>query len=211
MTESLLRLSRPLVLASASPRRRQLLRQIGAEFRVVVSNADENAVPTHLAPDVYVQRLAAMKARAVAESLQESAIVIGADTTVVFQGEILNKPLDARDAEAMLTRLSGNTHEVFTGIALVCRDESGQIKRSLEAVARTEVRFRPLEAREIQEYVAGGSPMDKAGAYGIQDDFGAVFVEEIRGCYYNVVGLPLELLYRKLRELESGNGATALV
>jgi septum formation protein len=203
----MLHLSRPLILASASPRRQQLLRQIGADFRVVVSNADEDAISTDTPPDEYVRRLAAMKARAVAGGLRESAIVIGADTTVVFEGDILNKPLDASDAEAMLTRLSGNAHEVFTGIALVRVGGDGQIERSLEAVARTEVRFRPLEAGEIREYVAGGSPMDKAGGYGIQDDFGAVFVQEVHGCYYNVVGLPLELLYRKLREIDSGESA----
>jgi septum formation protein len=186
----------PLVLASASPRRSSLLKQLGIEFRVIASAFDESTVPTTLTPSDYVQCLAREKALYVAQRLSENAIVIGADTTVVLEGAILNKPTDAADAARMLRLLSDRTHEVFTGIALV----ETITKRVVSDVGRTEVRFRELSDTEIVAYVASGAPMDKAGAYGIQDDFGAVFVREIRGCYYNVVGLSLELLYRRLKE-----------
>jgi septum formation protein len=196
MMRSLLTLPAPLVLASASPRRKKLLEQIGLEFQVKVSAFDEDTVPTHLPPPDYVQLLAQSKALAVAQNLDFKAIVIGADTTVVLDGQILNKPTDAADAARMLALLSNRTHEVCTGIALV----ETTTNRTATDVCRTEVRFRALDAAEIAAYVASGSPLDKAGSYGIQDDFGAVFVQEIRGCYYNVVGLPLELLYRRLGE-----------
>ena len=124
----------------------------------------------------------------------------GADTTVVLQGYILNKPLDAADAVRMLSMLSNRTHEVFTGIALIECSADGSARKIITDVSRTEVRFRRLSADEIRSYVASGSPLDKAGGYGIQDDFGAVFVEAIHGCYNTVVGLPLELLYRRLLE-----------
>jgi len=195
-----LALHAPLILASASPRRKKLLEQLGADFRVVVSAFDEEAVPTHIPPPEYVQTLAKSKALHVAETLGESAIVIGADTTVVLHGYILNKPHDAADAVRMLSMLSNRTHEVFTGIALVECASDGSIVNTITDVSRTEVRFRQLSTEEIRGYVAGGSPLDKAGSYGIQDDFGAVFVEGIHGCYNNVVGLPLALLYRRLQE-----------
>jgi septum formation protein len=196
MMRSLLALPAPLVLASASPRRKKLLEQIGLEFQVKVSAFDEDSVPTHLPPPDYVQLLAQSKARAVAQNLDFKAIVIGADTTVIVGGQILNKPADAADAARMLGLLSNRTHEVCTGIALI----ETATNRIITDVCRTEVRFRALDTVEISGYVASGSPLDKAGSYGIQDDFGAVFVQEIRGCYYNVVGLPLELLYRRLRD-----------
>ncbi len=195
-----LQLHAPLILASASPRRKKLLEQIGLDFRVVVSAFDEDVIPTDISPQDYVQILAHSKALHVAQKLGEPAIVIGADTTVVLQGYILNKPRDAADAVRMLSMLSNRTHDVFTGIALVeCRAD-GSVTKSVQDVCRTEVRFRQLSTEEIRGYVIGGSPLDKAGSYGIQDDFGAVFVEGIHGCYNNVVGLPLELLYRRLQE-----------
>jgi septum formation protein len=196
MMRSLLTLPAPLVLASASPRRKKLLEQIGLEFQVNVSAFDEDSVPTHLSPPDYVQLLAQSKALAVSQNLDFRAIVIGADTTVVLDGQILNKPTDVANASRMLALLSNRTHEVCTGIALV----ETATNRIITDVCRTEVRFRALDTAEIKAYVDSGSPLDKAGSYGIQDDFGAVFVQEIRGCYYNVVGLPLELLYRRLRE-----------
>ena len=195
-----LQLHAPLILASASPRRKKLLEQLGLDFRVVVSAFDEDVIPTDISPQDYVQILAHSKALHVAQKLGEPAIVIGADTTVVLQGYILNKPRDAADAVRMLSMLSNRTHEVFTGIALVKCDADGSITRVIKDVSRTEVRFRRLSTEEIRGYVIGGSPLDKAGGYGIQDDFGAVFVEGIHGCYNNVVGLPLELLYRRLQE-----------
>jgi septum formation protein len=193
---SLIYLPAPLVLASQSPRRKKLLEQIGLSFTVQVSTFDESTIPTDLPPQEYVQVLAKSKALAVAQQRTSPAIVLGADTTVVLDDEILNKPVNASDAARMLGLLSNRTHEVCTGIALVDTAQN----RIITDVARTEVRFRALKEEEVVEYIKSGSPLDKAGAYGIQDDFGAVFVQEIRGCYYNVVGLPLELLYRRLQE-----------
>ena len=195
--EPLLTLDIPLVLASQSPRRRQLLTQLGLQFSVMPAHIDELSMPLSLPPADYVQSLARNKAMAIAESLQEeSVLVLGADTIVVIDGEILNKPLHEQDAFCMLKRLSGRTHTVFTGLALI----ESISKKTIVEVKQTDVRFRELQDDEIHAYIATGSPMDKAGAYGIQEDFGAVFVESISGCYYNVVGLPLEMLYSMLRE-----------
>lgn len=193
----MLSLSLPLILASASPRRSHLLKQIGLEFTVRPSEVDESLFSvTEVDPSDYVQLLAETKALDVASKLTEPSIVLGADTIVVLDGLILGKPTDREDAFRMLKGLSGRTHTVYTGIALV--DSSSE--RVSVATARTEVTFRKLDDDEIIGYIAGGSPMDKAGSYGIQDDYGAVFVSNIVGCYYNIVGLPLELLYRTLKE-----------
>ncbi len=190
-------LQRPVVLASASPRRKQLLEQLGMTFTIQPSAVQEEAVSLSLHPALYVQTLAAHKARDIAQhaGLPES-VVIGADTIVVHNSRILNKPVSPEHAREMLLALSGQTHTVYTGIALV----DSATKRELTDVQQTEVVFRALMDEEIDAYIATGSPLDKAGAYGIQDDFGAVFVERINGCYYNVVGLPLPLLYQRLRE-----------
>lgn len=191
----LLGLPRPLVLASQSPRRQTLLRHVGFNFDVVVPNVDEEGVPTTMPPDAYVMHLAEAKARRGAELVDQPSIVIGSDTTVVLDGEVLNKPTDRDDAIRMLSMLSGRTHTVYTGISLV-DSLSG---RSTTTSRHTHVTFRHLDADEIAAYVNSGSPLDKAGAYGIQDDFGAVFVRHVEGCYYTIVGLPLELLYTTLR------------
>jgi septum formation protein len=180
---------RKIILASKSPRRAQLLRQIGLDFSIEES-AVEEAMETHLSPESVVRVLSLQKAEDVA-SRHPEAIVIGADTIVVLDGEKLGKPVSPREAEEMLGKLSGRTHEVYTGFALV--DSSR--KRNYIDFERTEVTFRRLRREEITAYVAGGSPMDKAGAYGIQDDFGAVFIERINGCYYTVVGFPLAKYY----------------
>ncbi len=192
---TLLRLPLPLVLASQSPRRQALLRHVGFIFDVVVPDIDEDAVSTALDPADYVVQLASLKAQRGAELVSQPSIVIGSDTTVVLDGMVYNKPTDAPDAVRMLTTLSGRTHTVYTGIALL----DSRTMYCTTAVRATHVTFRDLDAREIQSYVASGSPLDKAGAYGIQDDFGAVFVSRVEGCYYTIVGLPLELLYTELR------------
>lgn len=194
----LLHLPVPLVLASQSPRRQSLMRHVGFVFTSVVPSIDEDAVPTSLVPADYVQELAWRKAQRGAELVDGDAIVIGSDTTVVLDGQVLNKPADADDAVSMLRRLSGRTHTVHTGLALVGRGRGLASRRSSRA---TNVTFRDLSDEEIHAYVGTGSPLDKAGAYGIQDDFGAVFVSRVEGCYYTIVGLPLELLYTELREL----------
>ncbi|MBS1561662.1 MAG: septum formation protein Maf [Bacteroidetes bacterium] len=185
----------PLVLASRSPRREALLRHVGFVFDVIVSDVDEDAVSTSMDPAHYVAHLAELKARRSAELVSRPSIVIGSDTTVVLDGLVLNKPADADDAVRMLSMLSGRTHTVYTGIALL----DSRTMEATSAVRSTHVTFRELDAMEIQAYVSTGSPLDKAGAYGIQDDFGAVFVSKVEGCYYTIVGLPLELLYTELR------------
>ncbi|MEY2719829.1 MAG: hypothetical protein RLZZ273_1195 [Bacteroidota bacterium] len=191
-----------LVLASQSPRRSALMRHVGFSFDTIVPNVDEDSVPTSMQPSLYVEHLALLKASAAAAMVSENAIIIGSDTTVVLDGAVLNKPRDASDACRMLRRLSGRTHTVHTGLALV---HTGHPAKHVRVSSRaTHVTFRELSDSEIQAYVASGSPLDKAGAYGIQDDFGAVFVHRVEGCYYTIVGLPLELLYTELRELVKG-------
>lgn len=179
----------PFILASASPRRQTLLARLGVRFEVDPSNVDET-VDEHAAPEATATRLALEKAWDVAERHPE-ALVLGADTIVVIDGKVLGKPASATDAIAMLTCLSGRTHRVYTGIALI-HPASG---RALAECETTEVTFAHMSDREKLEYVATGSPLDKAGAYGIQDDEGAWFVSGIVGDFYNVVGLPLHRLY----------------
>ena len=179
-----------LVLASQSPRRREILLQAGIPFTVRVTDVDESVLAGETAA-AYVQRLAEAKARAVEAVAGET--VLGADTTVVIDGEILAKPEDAGDARRMLRLLSGRRHEVLTGICL---------RRGAEAIhdcASTAVVFAALSEREIAEYVASGEPMDKAGGYAIQG-LASKFVEGIEGDYFNVMGLPVALVYRYLRE-----------
>ena len=129
-----------------------------------------------------------------------SALVIGADTLVFFNGKILGKPNSPEEAKTMLSKLSGNVHSVYTGVALVKTDEAGNILQEKTFVEETKVYFGNLSREEIDNYVEEGNPMDKAGSYGIQDDRGALFVKRIEGDYYNVVGLPLHSLYRKLKD-----------
>ncbi len=184
----------PLILASQSPRRAALLKQIGFSFEQVHSNADEKIISTKT-PEENVQEIALQKARVVVEKFTQG-IIIGADTIVCIDGNILGKPKTSDEAIMMLESLSGRTHTVFTGFALL----NASTKKEYVDYEKTEVTFRALREKEIQEYVASGSPMDKAGAYGIQDDFGAVFVEKICGCYYNVVGFPLAKFYIALEK-----------
>lgn len=183
----------PFILASQSPRRRRLLARLGLEFTVHVSPAEE-VIPPDADPASLVETLAREKAAPVADA-HPDALVLAADTVVALDGAILGKPASRTEAATMLQRLSGTTHTVYTGIALVHR----RTDRTVTAVEATEVTFGVLDAEEVAAYVATGSPMDKAGSYGIQDDLGALFVERIAGDYYNVVGLPLRRLYRLLR------------
>ncbi len=187
----------PVVLASRSPRRLLLLSQIGLTVRVVVSDVPEDLDPART-PEANAEALACLKAQHVARGIPEG-IVIGADTIVVLDHHVLGKPVDEADAARMLRLLSGRTHTVFTGFALV-RQPGGHLISGVEA---TQVTFRDLPDEEIQAYIRGGSPMDKAGAYGIQDDYGAVFVTRIEGCYYNVVGLPLARVHQAMKQVRS--------
>ena len=184
----------PLILASQSPRRRRLLTQLGLQFEVIPSAIDEH-LPPNLSHGDATAHVALDKAAAVAAD-HPDALTLGADTVVVLDDDVLGKPADAAQARRMLLRLSGRTHEVFTGFALV-HPSTG---RHVQAHERTAVSFADLSDEEIDAYVETGSPLDKAGAYGIQDDLGALFVARIDGDYNNVVGLPLHRLYRVLRQ-----------
>ncbi len=183
----------PFVLASASPRRRHLVAQLIRDAQYDVSDSEEQFLPGEEAP-MAVTRLAREKAETVSER-HLPALVLGADTVVVLDGTILGKPSDAQDAARMLASLSGRTHDVYTGIALV----HGPTSRVVTEAVCTRVHFDTLSDEEIAAYVRSGAPLDKAGAYGIQDDTGALFVRGIDGDYFNVVGLPQNRLYRLLR------------
>jgi septum formation protein len=183
-----LQLRVPFVLASASPRRRDLLERLGLAVDVRPTDTDETWPGGD--PGAAVEALALRKARA---APVPGALVLGADTVVVLDGDVLGKPPTEAAARATLRRLSGRTHTVYTGIALVC---DGRVATDHRA---TRVTFADLSGAEIAAYVATGSPMDKAGAYGIQDDAGALFVARIDGDYPTVVGLPLRALYEALR------------
>jgi septum formation protein len=189
-----------IILASRSPRRQILLRQIGLEFIVQESGVDEDF--EHIqAPLDHVKILSHRKAVEVGKNI-ENGFVIGADTIVELDGNILGKPADEKDAINMLRTLSGRTHRVFTGFTILDRPSN----LALTDHAVTDVTFRLLTNDEIEEYVRSGSPMDKAGAYGIQDDYGAVFVEKIDGCFYNVVGFPLAKFYLAMQQFQESLG-----
>ena len=181
-----------LVLASTSPRRWELLGLLGLPFEVVASRYDEAQIsPVGMAPADYVTRLALGKAQEVAGRTAGDEVIIGADTTVVLDGEFLNKPIDAADARRMLRALSGRTHQVYTGLALI------HGPAVLTDFAVTEVTFNALSDEVIAAYVATGEPLDKAGAYGIQGK-ALSFIPRIHGDYFNVVGLPVFLLCQLL-------------
>lgn len=187
----------PFILASASPRRARLLRLLDIPFTVQPSRVDEAFDPA-LPPEQVARRLALRKARDIA-GRRPGALVLGADTIVVHRQSVLGKPETPEQAVAMLMQLSGDTHRVLTGVALA--QHPADIGKTRETVfsVRTDVTFGELDAAAVERYVAGGSPMDKAGSYGIQDAWGAIFVREIRGDYYNIVGLPLHALYHRLK------------
>ena len=173
-----------IILASASPRRRELLKELVPEFRIIPAKGEERADPS-LSPEETVKVLARRKAEEVAALVAaRNCAVLGADTVVALDGKILGKPKDAADAFRMLSALSGRTHEVFTGVCLILPGGEKTVRAD-----RTEVEFYPLSEEWIGEYVAGGPPMEKAGAYGIQ---AGGLAKRITGSYSNVVGLPLE-------------------
>ena len=185
----------PLVLASASPRRRELLARAGFEFEVTPADVDERQRDREF-PKAYVSRLAFEKAETVAAGLSDGRlqVVLGADTIVVVDGDILSKPRDTQDAREMLRRLSGRSHDVLTGVALL----RGPERRS--AVEQTRVSLVELADDVIEWYLTTGEPMDKAGAYGVQG-IASQFVERIEGSYTNVVGLPVSVVSRLLRDI----------
>lgn len=181
------------ILASSSPRRRELLASIGLHFDVVPSDVPENRLDDET-PEEYVARLSREKGRAVAEK-HPSRWVIAADTIVVLRDQVLEKPIDANDAKRMLAAIAGDTHTVYTGVTI----KQFQLPYVDTHVATSEVRVLPLTAREIDWYVSTGEPLDKAGAYAAQG-VGGMFIDSIHGSYTNVVGLPLALLFQMLRK-----------
>ena len=185
-----------IILASASPRRRELLSQIGWEFSVQVSQVEE--IITKIHPGEIVEELSQLKASAVFSKTEGDVLVIGADTVVAHKGQILGKPEDTEDAVRMLEYLQNDTHQVYTGVTLCMRREGVETIRSF--YESTEVDFYPMSREEIEWYVNTGEPMDKAGAYGIQGLAGR-FVKQIRGDYNNVVGLPVAGLYQEVNQL----------
>ena len=184
--------STPIFLASKSPRRRKLLKQLNLKFKSFSVDMDEKIHKNEL-PNKAVLRLSKEKLD-LAKLKVKSGIIITADTIVVLNKTILGKPINKKDAFRILKLLSGNTHIVYTGYSIFNFSNG----KTISEYEKTEVTFRELTDDEIKEYINGGSPMDKAGAYGIQDDFGAVFIKKINGCYYNVVGLPLAKFYHAL-------------
>ena len=182
-----------IILASASPRRKELMEMLKVPNLIIVPAKGEERPPEHAGPEELVTALSAAKAREVARQVSPEDLVIGADTIVWVDGHAFGKPRDEDEAAAMLRRLSGDTHEVYTGVSLV---RNG---RCVSRYERSLVRFRPLDEEEIQSYIATGEPMDKAGAYGAQGR-GALFVEHIDGDFFNVMGLPLCRLGIMLKE-----------
>lgn len=182
-----------IILASASPRRRELLQQIGLQFEVKPASGEE--IITETEPSLIVEELARQKAVEIADNIIEDGIIIGADTIVTFENKIMGKPSDEKNAAQMLSQLSGKSHKVYTGVTAiksVCKE-----REIITFSESTEVVFYPADTVEIWEYISTGEPMDKAGAYGIQGK-GAAFVKEIHGDYNNVVGLPLARLYQEV-------------
>jgi septum formation protein len=184
-----------IILASASERRHELLKRITEKFDIVVSEFDEESVIFKGDCEEYVKQLAEGKASAVAR-LYEDAVVIGCDTIVFSQGKVLGKPCDKNEAFEMLKLLSGNVHQVYSGLSIIHMKDS----KIISDFVKTDVRFSVLNDSDILAYVESGEPMDKAGAYGIQG-YGGLFVEEIHGCFYNVVGLPLNRLKFLMKDM----------
>lgn len=189
-----------IILASGSPRRRELLTKIYPRFEVITSDADENIDEVN--PGKMVSELAFRKAKAVYDSLNSEElsdfVIIGADTLVFYDGEVLGKPADEDDAKGMLSMLSDRTHQVYTGVAVLYKKAGDDALSHFTFSDCTDVTFYEIDKFDIADYIKSGSPMDKAGAYGIQDEF-AKHVRKINGDYNNVVGLPVAKLYQELK------------
>lgn len=188
-----------LILASRSPRRAEILNAVGWPFKAVVAGIDETRKPDEDAID-YVRRLALGKASVVAEKVT-NGLVMGADTVVVFEDHILGQPKDREDARRMLNLLNGNWHTVITGVALIRIDEVGRRTEVIDNES-TKVRFSKLTDEEIEWYISTDEPMDKAGAYAIQG-MASLFIEEVQGEYFNVMGLPIRLVYELWQKISS--------
>lgn len=194
-----------IILASGSPRRREILSQIGAQYEVIVSDCDESTVLT--TPAELVKELSCRKATAVAEQVQGPAVVIGADTVVAYDSTILGKPKDRADARRMLGMLAGNTHQVYTGVSLIIKEETGETD-TISFAECSEVSVDSMTDIQIEEYLDTKEGVDKAGSYAVQGIF-AAHIKGIRGDYFNIVGLPVAAIYKKLYDmgidLKTGN------
>lgn len=194
--------NKKMILASASPRRRELLARIGMEFEVMPSDAEEKT--ENGSPAGMVRELSGMKALAVFQKLsgeeKAQSLVIGADTVVALDDNIMGKPKNREDAVKMLSALQGRTHQVYTGITLIWQEGKSMAEKEISFYEETSVTMFPMTPEEIEEYVATGEPMDKAGAYGIQGKF-AAYIKGISGDYYNVVGLPIGRLYQEIKKI----------
>lgn len=189
-----------IILASASPRRSELMKQVGFEFEIKVSHKEETY--TSEVPDEIVKELSLLKAEDIAEQTEraqrKNLVIIGADTVVAAEGKILGKPKSKNDAFAMIESLQGKKHQVYTGTAIIIFNENGD-KKIVNHAVKTDVYVNPMTEAEIWDYIEHEKVMDKAGAYGIQGRF-AAFIEKIEGDYYNVMGLPVSYIYQVLKE-----------
>lgn len=188
-------MSMKLILASASPRRKELLGKLGMEFEIIPARGEE--VITKVLPWEVVEELSIQKAKEIAKKQTDECIVIGADTVVAMDEQIMGKPKDEADAYRMLSLIEGNCHQVYTGVTLIRTGENEKIVTFSE---KTDVFLYPMSEEEIKAYIATKDPLDKAGSYGIQGDF-AIHVKGISGDYYNVVGLPIGKVYQELKQL----------
>jgi len=185
-----------VILASGSPRRKELLELIGVEFKIMISNKEE--VITSSNPEEVVKELSMMKAEDVAAGVSGPAIILGADTVVAHNGRILGKPKDREDAIRMITSFAGDDHQVYTGVCIIKKEADGSVK-TISFAEGTKVTVYPMTSKEIERYVDSGEPMDKAGAYAIQGLF-APYIKGIEGDYYNIVGFPIAGIYQRLKE-----------
>ena len=185
-----------VILASGSPRRKELLELIGVEFKIIISNKEE--VITSSNPEEVVKELSMMKAEDVAAGVSGPSIILGADTVVAHNGRILGKPKDREDAIRMITSFAGDDHQVYTGVCIIKKEADGSVK-TISFAEGTKVTVYPMTFKEIERYVDSGEPMDKAGAYAIQGLF-APYIKGIEGDYYNIVGFPIAGIYQRLKE-----------
>ena len=192
-----------IILASASPRRRELLEQLGVEFEIIPSQVEEKM--KSMEPSRMVMELSEIKAEDIYNRLsqeeKELSTVIGADTVVAFEDQVMGKPQSSSEAIEMLSRLQNNTHQVYTGVTLIFRKGPGKVPSKISFFEKTDVTMYPISSDEIAAYVNTGEPMDKAGAYGIQGR-GAAFIKEIHGDYNNVVGLPIGRRYQEMKRYQ---------
>lgn len=190
--------NKKIILASASPRRRELLEQAGYEFEIQISHKEENYAS--VTPEEIVKELALLKARDIAEQNEtKDLIIIGADTVVAHRGTILGKPKSKEDAFDMIKGFQGDKHQVYTGVAILGYDADGKETLVNHAV-KTDVYVNPMKDEEIRRYIESDNVMDKAGSYGIQSGF-AIYIEKIEGDYFNVVGLPISYIYQEIKKL----------